>query len=81
MSMLTKDYVEVGDDLSLDELIGALTEIRDKLPEGADPKVRMRGDDVFGRHLSIAYTRALTSDEAECAERYGAGRAPLRSVA
>jgi len=30
----------------------------------------MRGDDIFGRHLSISYLRPQTAEEAECDARY-----------
>lgn len=71
MSRITKDYLEVGDHLSLDELIAQLTAIRDALPAGAEPRVRLRGDDHFGRHLCVAYRRPPTEEEAECLARYG----------
>ena len=32
----------------------------------------MRGDDVFGRKLSISYFRDQTAEEAECETRYAA---------
>jgi hypothetical protein len=70
MSKLTNDYLELSGQLSLDELIGRLTAIRDNLPAGADAKVKMRGDDNFGRHLCIAYKRPLTEEEADCLGRY-----------
>jgi hypothetical protein len=71
MSRLTKDYLEVGDHLSLDDLIAQLEAVRDALPAGADAKVKMRGDDVFGRHLCVAFQRPLNQAEAECDRRYG----------
>jgi hypothetical protein len=70
MSRMVKDFIEVKDWGSLDALIERLTEIRDSLPEAAQPEVKMRGDDVFGRKLSVAYYRAQTADEAECDARY-----------
>ena len=55
MSRMIKDYVEVGEHASLDALIARLTEIRDSLPASAEAQIRMRGDDVFGRHLCVAF--------------------------
>lgn len=81
MSKLTNDYMEVGDHLSLDELIDRLTAIRDSLPAGTDAKVKMRGDDNFGRHLCIAYKRPLTDEEAECLRRYSGEVRKLRRAA
>ena len=70
MSRLTKDYLEVSDHLSLDALIAQLTEIRDALPDGADARVKMRGDDNFGRHISVAFMRPLNAEETDVVERY-----------
>jgi hypothetical protein len=70
MSRLIKDYVDIPDHTSLDVLIDRLTELRDRLPEGSEAELRIRGDDTFGRHLSIAFLRSQTSEEAECEARY-----------
>jgi hypothetical protein len=70
MSRLVKDYVEIGDFTSLDSLIERLVALRDSLPAGAEAEIRMRGDEVFGRHLSIAFLRPQTAEEAECEARY-----------
>ena len=74
MSRLIKDYVEVGDHTSLDALIERLVAIRDSLPPSAEAELRMRGDDIFGRHLCIAFMRPLTAEEAACEGRYAGGR-------
>jgi hypothetical protein len=82
MSRLIKDYLEVGEHGSLDALIARLTEIRDSLPASAEAEIRMRGDDVFGRHLCVGFLRPLTAEEAACEGRYGAAGAPeLRDAA
>jgi hypothetical protein len=65
-----KDFIEVKEHASLDALIERLIEVRDGLPAGADAQVRMRGDDVFGRQLSVSYYREQTAEEAECDARY-----------
>ena len=70
MSRRVKEYVEVEDMLSIDELIEKLTAIRDALPEGADAELRLRGDEVFGRQITISYFRAQTEEEAEVEKRY-----------
>ena len=69
MSRMVKDFVEIKDGLSLDALIDKLVEARSSLPEAADANVRMRGDDVFGRKLSISFSRPQTHEEAECDAR------------
>ena len=70
MSRLVKDYIDIGDFTSLDELIERLVQLRDGLPKDSEAEIRIRGDDVFGRHLSIGYLRPQTADEAECEARY-----------
>jgi hypothetical protein len=70
MSRLVKDYVEVSDFTSLDGLIARLCEIRDGLPNAGEAEIRMRGDDVFGRHLCVGFRRPLTPEEADCEGRY-----------
>ncbi len=70
MARLVKDFIDIKDHGSLDSLIERLVEIRAGLPADSDPQVRMRGDDVFGRTLSIAFQRPQTAEEAECDARY-----------
>ena len=73
MRRRVKDFIEVSDYTSLDALINVLTAVRDSLPEDAEPELKLRGDDVFGRRLTISYLRELTSEEAECQARYTGG--------
>ena len=75
MRTRVKDYIEVSDYTSLDRLITTLTAIRDSLPETAEPELKMRGDDVFGRRLSITYWRELTAAEQEADAKYHAAAA------
>jgi hypothetical protein len=70
MSRYVKDFIELKDFTSLDALIERLAEVRDTLPEEARPEVRLRGDDVFGRHISVSFYRPQTQEEAECDARY-----------
>ena len=70
MSRLVKDFIEIRDCGSLDALIDSLVTARASLPEGSKAEVRMRGDDVFGRQISISYYRQQTAEEAECDARY-----------
>lgn len=70
MSRRIKEFVDIGDHLSIDDLISKLTEVRDSLPEDAGAELRIRGDDVFGRRITIAYSRPQTAEEAELDERY-----------
>ena len=70
MSRRVKDYVDVADHVSIDELIEKLTAIRDALPEDCDAELRLRGDEVFGRRITISYLREQTAEEAEIEQRY-----------
>ena len=70
MSRFVKEFIEVNEIGSLDELIAKLEQVRASLPDHAEAEVKLRGDDVFGRQLCISYRRPLSSDEAECEARY-----------
>lgn len=70
MSRRVKEFVDVGDHLSIDELIEKLSEIRGNLPENADAELRLRGDDVFGHRITVSYFRDQTEEEAELERRY-----------
>lgn len=70
MSKLVKDFLEIKDHGTLDALIARLVEVRDSLPQTGEAQVKMRGDDVFGRHLCVSFMRPQTAEEAECDARY-----------
>lgn len=70
MNRLVKDFVEISDDLTLDRLIDALVAVRDAIPNSAEANVRIRGDDYFGQHLCVSYSRPQTDEEAACEARY-----------
>ena len=73
MGRRVKDFIEISDYTSLDSLIKTLSAVRDSLPESAEPELKLRGDDIFGRRLTITYLRELTAEEAECDARYTGG--------
>ena len=74
MTRLVRDFFEVEDQVSLDHMIDLLSAVRERLPEGAqDATVRMCGDDVFGRRLTVSYLRPQTAEEAARDARYGSG--------
>ena len=70
MSRRVKEFVEISEHASLDELIGRLVEIRQSLPQEAEPELRLRGDEIFGRRITISYFREQTPEEAELEKRY-----------
>ena len=73
MGRRVKDFIEISDYTSLDSLINALVAVRDNLPPDSEPELKLRGDDHFGRRLTICYVRELTTEEAECDARYTGG--------
>ena len=70
MGRRVKEFVDVADHASIDELIAKLTEIRAALPEEAHAELRLRGDEVFGRRITISYFRDQTPEEAAIEQRY-----------
>jgi hypothetical protein len=67
---MVKDYVEIGEFTSLDDLIERLSALRDSLPPEAEAELHVRGDGHFGRHMAIGFKRPLTAEEAACEGRY-----------
>ena len=70
MSRRVKEFVDVADHVSIDDLIQKLSDIRDGLPDEAGAELRLRGDDVFGHRITISYFRAQTDEEADLEKRY-----------
>ena len=70
MSRRVKEFIDISDFASLDDLIAKLEAVRASLPAFAEAELRMKGDDVFGRKLSISFMRDKTAEEAEYDERY-----------
>jgi hypothetical protein len=70
MSRRVKEFVDVADHLSIDDLIHKLSEIRDRLPNDANAELRLRGDEVFGHRITVCYCRDQTEEEAEIEQRY-----------
>jgi hypothetical protein len=65
-----KDFVDIEDHLSIDELIEKLAEVRDSLPAESEAELRLRGDDVFGHRITISYFREQSDEEAALEKRY-----------
>ena len=80
MSRRVKEFIEIKDYMSLDALIEKLVEVRDTLPADAGAEVKMKGDDIFGRLLSISFFRPQTAEEAECDARYAEAYRQSRDV-
>ncbi len=65
-----KDFIDISEFTSLDDLIRYLETIRDNLPPDHEAELKIRGDDVFGRRLTITYFRELTPEEIELEAKY-----------
>ena len=70
MKRRVKEFIEIEDHSTLDELIAKLSEVRDGLPPESEAELRLRGDDVFGRKLSVSFFRDQTAEEADIEKRY-----------
>ena len=77
MSRRVKEFVEIADQISLDQLIEKLAEVRAALPADAEAELRLRGDDVFGRRITITYLRKQTKEEAAVEKRYADADHPV----
>ena len=73
MPRRVKDFIEISDYTSLEDLIRYLKTIRDNLPPDHEAELKIRGDDVFGRRLTISYLREQTPEEADLEARYSKG--------
>ena len=71
MPRRVKDFIDISEYTSLDDLIRYLETIRDNLPPEHGAELKIRGDDVFGRRLTITYFRELTPEEIELEAKYG----------
>ena len=76
MSRRVRDYIEISEFTSLDDVIRFLEVIRDSLPEGCEPELRIRGDDVFGHRLTISFLRELSTEEATLEAKYSGDAEP-----
>jgi hypothetical protein len=67
-----KDFIDISEYTSLDDLLRYLQTIRDNLPPEHQAELKIRGDDVFGRRLTISYFREQTPEEVELESKYSA---------
>lgn len=70
MPRRVKDFIDISEYTSLDDLIRYLETIRDNLPSEHQAELKIRGDDVFGRRLTISYFREQTPEEVEIESKY-----------
>ena len=65
-----KDFIDISEYTSLDDLIRYLETIRDNLPAECEAEMKIRGDEVFGKRLTIQYFREQTPEELELESKY-----------
>jgi hypothetical protein len=70
-----KDFIDISEYTSLEDLIRYLETIRDNMPADHQAELKIRGDDVFGRRLTIAYFREQTPEEMEIESKYAGSEA------
>ena len=73
MPRRVKDFIDISEYTSLEDLIRYLETIRDNLPPEHQAEMKIRGDEVFGRRLTITYFREQTPEETEIESRYAGG--------
>ena len=71
MPRRVKDFIDISEYTSLDDLIRYLETIRDNLPTDHQAEIKIRGDEIFGRRLTISYFREQTPEEVELESKYG----------
>ena len=73
MPRRVKDFIDISEYTSLEDLIRYLETIRDNLPAEHQAELKIRGDEIFGRRLTITYFREQTPDEVELETKYAEG--------
>jgi hypothetical protein len=69
-----KDFIDISEYTSLDDLIRYLETIRDNLPPDHQAELKIRGDEIFGRRLTITYFREQSPDEVELESKYASDK-------
>ena len=80
MPRRVKDFIDISEYTSLEDLIRYLETIRDNLPAEHEAELKIRGDDVFGRRLTITYFRELTPEEIEIEAKYAGDEEDVASI-
>ena len=80
MPRRVKDFIDISEYTSLDDLIRYLETIRDNLPPEHQAELKIRGDEVFGRRLTVTYFREQTPEEAELENKYVAGDGSIEDL-
>ncbi|MBW0008480.1 MAG: hypothetical protein JO335_12320 [Sphingomonas sp.] len=70
MPRRVKDFIDISEYTSLEDLIRYLETIRDNLPADHQAELKIRGDEIFGRRLTITYFREQTPEELDLESKY-----------
>ena len=73
MPRRVKDFIDISEYTSLEDLIRYLETIRDNLPPEHQAELKIRGDEIFGKRLTISYFREQTPEEVELESKYAGG--------
>ena len=73
MPRRVKDFIDISEYTSLDDLIRYLETVRDNLPPEHQAELKIRGDEIFGKRLTISYFREQTPEEVELESKYVGG--------
>lgn len=61
---MVREYVEITECSSIEAIIASLEAVKTRMPPGcSEAQVRLRGDDIFGRHILVTYSRPETPEE------------------
>ena len=67
---MVREYVEISGCDTIEAVIAGLEAVKKQMPPGcSEAQVRLRGDDVFGRHILVTYSRPETEAELETTRR------------
>jgi hypothetical protein len=75
-----KDFIDISEYTSLDDLIRYLEAIRDNLPAEHQAELKIRGDEIFGKRLTISYFREQTAEEMQLESKYAAGDEEVANI-
>ena len=83
MKRRIKEFIEIEEHDSLDELIAKLVEIRDTSRQDCRGRAKAEGRRVFGRKITVSYFRDQTGKRRRFEERYAAAykEAPEKELA
>jgi hypothetical protein len=75
-----KDFIDISEYTSLDDLIRYLEAIRDNLPAEHQAELKIRGDEIFGKRLTISYFREQTAEEMQLESKYAGGDEEVANI-